>query len=363
MPRVAVLPGDGIGPEVTSAAVQVLAAVRSDIEFDEYLFGGSALALGFPAFPRQTREACETSDAVLFGAAGDARFDRLPAAERPERALLALRRHFGLYANIRPVKALRGATAASPLRPEVLGESDFVIVRELSSGLYYGEPKRQFVEHGVRSAVDTLSYDEREIRRILTVAFETARRRRRHLTSVDKSNVLETSRLWREIVNEMSVSYADITVQHMLVDTAAMQIVCNPRRFDVVVTENTFGDSLSDEAAAVSGSIGVLPSASLGESTNSVGGFFGLYEPIAGSAPDIAGTDRANPIGAMLSGAMLLEHSLGDASSAKRITVAIEQVLESGIATPDLPTAAGVTVTTSRFTALVLDALAAIAAT
>jgi 3-isopropylmalate dehydrogenase len=319
---VAVLPGDGIGPEIVGEAVRALRAVRPDVELGEGAVGAASLRKGEPALPERTRALCDASDAILFGAVGDPAFAAAPFEERPEAALLALRRDYGLFANLRPVRDERRGI-------------DLVVVRELTGGLYYGEPKgRRVNERGEREAVDTMRYTAPEIERIAHVAFSLARTRRGRVTSVDKCNVLETSRLWREVVAEVALAYPDVRVDHMLVDTAAMRLVRQPADFDVVLTENTFGDILSDEAAVLAGSIGVLPSASLGAPKG--GRRFGLYEPIAGSAPDIAGRGIANPVGAILSAALLLRHSLNDEGGAACIEAAVETALNAGVKTFDL---------------------------
>ena len=356
MPRVAVLAGDGIGPDVIGAATDVLSALRPDVELVHCAIGGAAIDAGEPALPARTLESCENSDAILLGAVGGPKYDVLPLAQRPETALLALRKHFALFANLRPVYVPNALIGRSALRPEIVRGVDLVVVRELTGGLYFGAPKTEWVENGVRCAVDTMAYDENEIRRVARVAFELARRRRRHVLSVDKSNVLVTSRLWRNVVNEIAHEYPDVKHAHMLVDTAAMHLLRDPRSIDVLLTENAFGDILSDEAAMLTGGIGLLPSASLGDSS------FGLYEPIAGSAPDIAGRGIANPIGAILSVAMLLEHTYGDMASANRLRSAIDAMLDDGIVTMDLTASTHVAVSTGYFAAQVLRRLSICAA-
>ncbi|HUY11372.1 MAG TPA: 3-isopropylmalate dehydrogenase [Candidatus Dormibacteraeota bacterium] len=332
---IALLPGDGIGPEVVREAARVLATVRPDIEYAEGAVGGAALHLGLPALPDATRALCDRADALLFGSVGLPEFDGRPLLERPEYALFLLRRDYELFANLRPVRVFTGLESASTLKPEIVHGLDCVIVRELTGGIYYGQPKEQRVENGIESAVDTMLYHAPEIERIARVAFELARARRGHVTSVDKQNILETSRLWRRVVIRVAADYPDVTLDHLLVDTAAMQLVRNPRAFDVMVMENMFGDILSDEAAMLTGSIGTLPSASLGTRTHARGRF-GLYEPISGSAPDIAGKGIANPTAAILSGAMLLRTSLGDESNAMRIEAAVEATFAAGLRTLDL---------------------------
>lgn len=325
------LPGDGIGPEVVAAAEQVLRAVASrfghDFHITTAVIGGAALRAGQPPLPDATLDAARRADAILLGAVGDPAFDGSPPDERPEAALLKIRRELGLYANLRPARVWPGLEAAGPLKPEVLRGTDLLIVRELTGGLYYGEP-RGFSADG-SSAHNTMRYSREEISRIARRAFEAARLRRHKVTSVDKANVLETSRLWRQVVGEVASEYAGVSLEHMLVDTCAMKIAYAPSSFDVVVTENMFGDILSDEAGAVVGSLGLLPSASLGEGA-------GLYEPVHGSAPDIAGKNRANPIGTIASAAMLLRHSLNLEDEAARVERAIEAALIAGFRTADI---------------------------
>ncbi len=333
--QVAVLPGDGIGPEITRVAVEVLRAVCPGVACTEAPAGGAALAQGLPALPDATRALCERSDAILFGSVGLPQYDGKPLAERPEYALFLLRRDFELYANLRPVRVFAGLEDASSLRPELVRGLDLLVVRELTGGIYFGKPKEQRTVNGVDEAVDTMIYRAPEVERIARVAFELARGRRKHLTSVDKQNILETSRLWRRVVNEVAREYPDVTVEHLLVDNAAMQLVRRPAAFDVIVTENMFGDILSDEAAILTGSIGTLPSASLG-TRGSPGRRFGLYEPIGGTAPDIAGTNVANPTAAILSAAMLLRHSLDDDAGAARIERAVARCYADGLRTAEL---------------------------
>ena len=287
MPNIAVLGGDGIGPEIIREATRVLARVRPDIECNEAPVGGAALERGLPPLPDATRELCARSDAILFGAVGLPKYDAAPMAQRPEAALFALRSMFELYANLRPVRVFTGLEDASSLRPELVRGLDLVVVRELTGGLYFGARETR-VEDGVEVAMDTMVYRAPEIERILRVGFTLARARRKHLTSVDKENVLDTSRLWRRIALRMAAEYPDVEVRHLLVDNAAMQLVRRPAAFDVIVTENTFGDILSDEAGIITGSIGTLPSASLGTAK------FGMYEPIGGTAP--ISSARASPI-------------------------------------------------------------------
>lgn len=333
--NVVVLPGDGVGPEVTAAAERVLAVAARQaglcLRLERHLIGGAALERGLPPLPEETLQAALKSDAVLLGAVGGPQWDDNPPELRPEAGLLRLRKALGVFANLRPVRLYPSLADVTPLRSEGRqGSVDLLIVRELIGGLYFGSPKRYEGDQ----AVDTMAYQVFEVERLARVAFEAARRRRRHLVSVDKSNVLMCSRLWRDVFSRVAREYPDVTLEHMLVDTAAMQLVARPERFDVLATENTFGDILSDEAAALVGSIGLLPSASLGES-----GRPGLYEPVHGSAPDIAGQGRANPIGAVLSVAMLFRYQLNRADVAQRIESAVEAVLAEGVRTADLAVA------------------------
>ena len=328
---IVLLPGDGIGPEVVAAAARVLESVASksglEIALSSYQVGGAALKAGLPALPPATLDACRRADAVLLGAVGDPAFDHLPSSERPEGGLLALRRGLGVFANLRPARLWPGFEDAGPLRPEVARGADLLIVRELTGGLYFGEPRG--IDWDAGMAYNTMRYTVPEIERIARVAFEAARRRRRHVTSVDKANVLETSQLWRSVVTRVAGDYPDITLQHMYVDACAMVLITDPARFDVVLTENLFGDILSDEAAVIPGSIGLLPSASLGDGP-------GLYEPVHGSAPDIAGRDVANPVGAIASASLLLRHSLRRTAEADALDAAVERALREGCRTADL---------------------------
>lgn len=335
MPKIAVFPGDGVGPEVTRAAVVVLAHVRPDLEIQESVVGGAALERGFSPLPDEARANADSSDAILFGSVGLPRYDAKPLPERPEYALFLLRRDYELYANIRPVRVFSGLEDASSLKPELVRGLDLVVVRELTGGIYFGKPKEQRVEDGVEMAVDTMIYRAPEVERIARTAFELARGRRKRLTSVDKQNILETSRLWRRIVTALAREYPDVQLDHLLVDNAAMQLVRRPGDFDVIVTENMFGDILSDEAAILTGSIGTLPSASLG-TRGTPGKQFGLYEPIAGTAPDIAGKGIANPTAAILSAAMLLRYSLDDEDNARRIEHAVEAAYAAGCRTAEI---------------------------
>ena len=323
--RIVLLPGDGVGPEVIRAARLVLERVASafghQFTFDTRAIGGAALRRGSPPLPDDTIAACLEADAVLLGAVGAPEFDNEPPNRRPEAALLEIRQRLGLYANLRPARVWPGLEAAGPLKPEVLARTDLLVVRELTGGLYYGEPRG--ISSDGEVAWNTMRYSRGEVERIARVAFDAARARRRHLTSVDKANVLETSRLWRDVVTKVSADYPDVRVDHMYVDSCAMRITLAPASFDVILTENLFGDILSDEAGAVVGSLGLLPSASIGGET-------GLFEPVHGSAPDIAGLDVANPVGAILSGAMLLRHALKLEPEA----AAIESAVAAAIAIP-----------------------------
>ncbi|MEW6223331.1 MAG: 3-isopropylmalate dehydrogenase [Chloroflexota bacterium] len=337
--RVALIPGDGVGPEVTAGAVGVLEqagrAFGFGVEWQELTVGGAGIdAYGIPIRPEDL-EACRAADAVLLGAVGGPTWDDPDAPVRPEQALFALRGGLGLFANLRPITVHPSLIDASPLRPELLEGVDCLIVRELTSGLYFGRPSEQRQTPDGRAAIDTLWYTEGEIRRIVTLAFELARGRRRKVTQVDKANVLATSRLWRKVSEEVHADFPDVTLEHRLVDSAAMLLAKWPAAFDVLVTENLFGDVLSDEAAVISGSLGLLPSASLG-TTRTAHGRHGLYEPIHGSAPDIAGQDVANPLGTILSAAMMLRWSLGQEAAAGAIEVAVSGALSDGVRTKDL---------------------------
>jgi 3-isopropylmalate dehydrogenase len=354
---VAVLPGDGIGAEVTVAATRILLALRPDVEYLHGEVGVGPLEREGTAYPEATRELCRRSDAILFGAVGDPRYDSAPAAKRPEFAILQLRKDFDLFANLRPVKTIAGLEAASSLKPELVENLDLIVVRETTSGLYFGEPKETREIDGVETAIDTMVYRRPEIERVARVAFELARKRRRRVTSIDKANVLETGRLWRRVVNELhAAEYIDVELKHLLVDNAAMQLVRDPREFDVLLTENTFGDILSDEAAMLTGSLGNLPSATLG-TKGSGAERFGLYEPISGSAPDIAGLGVANPIAAILSAALLCRYSLGDPKSGARIENAVERTVRGGARTRDLVREGEPFLSTEKFTEFVLAEL------
>ena len=331
--RVVVLPGDGIGPEVTVEAVKVLEATASifghQIDFSFKEAGGCAIRAHNDPLPDDTLRACLESDAVLLGAVGDPAFDAYPTNLRPEAGLLRLRRELGAYANLRPARLFPALLDASPLRPEVIEGTDLLIVRELLGGLYFGEPRGERDAGGAREAINTMRYSEPEIERIARVAFDLACKRRRKVTSVDKANVLESSRLWREVVIRVAAEYPDVKLEHQYVDSCAMVLVARPASFDVMVTENTFGDILSDEAGAVVGSLGLLASAS-------IGGRVGLYEPVHGSAPDIAGKGIANPLGAILSAAMMLRYTFKLGPEAAAIEEAVEKTLDQGHRTRDL---------------------------
>ncbi len=349
MPLIAVLPGDGVGPEVTHEARRVLEALGLDLQFEEAPVGGAGyLASGRP-LPPETLALAKRANAVLFGAVGDPRFEALERRLRPEAALLGLRRELGLFANIRPAKLFPGLEDASPLKPELVKGLDIVIVRELTGDVYFGEKGRRSTQEGLRQGYDWMGYDEAEVERIAIVGFEMARRRRGKICSVDKANVLETSQLWRDVVSEVAVQYPDVELTHMYVDNAAMELVRQPGDFDVILTGNLFGDILSDQASMCAGSIGMLPSASLSDWS----GANGMYEPIHGSAPDIAGQGRANPCAAILSAAMLLRHSLGEEACAVRIETAVAKAMAAGARTPDL----GGTLTTAQMGDAVLREL------
>lgn len=353
--KIAVLPGDGVGPEVTAEAVKVLKAAGQkfslQFEIKEALIGGAAYDAAGTPLPEETLSLCLESDAVLLGAVGGPKWDNLPVHLRPEAgALLPLRKKLEVYANLRPVKVFSSLAGASTLKREVVEDLDLLVVRELTGGLYFGEKRRETVPGGGRRVVETLEYSDWEIERVARMGFEMARRRKKKLTSVDKANVLESSRLWREVVDSLAGEYPDVEVVHMLVDNCAMQLVRNPGQFDVIVTENMFGDILSDQAAQLTGSIGMLPSASLG-------GRVGLYEPIHGSAPDIAGQGKANPIATILSVAMMLRYGLGHDRAAGAVEGAVARVLEAGYRTPDIMERGRQEVNTSQMGDLIVENL------
>ncbi len=333
MHKVAVLPGDGIGVEIVPEAIKVLEIVASKynlkMEFEEGLIGGAAIDAKGVALPDETLELCKNSKAVLLGAIGGPKWDTLPAPERPEVAsLLPLRKELGLYANVRPAALYQSLIGASPLKEDVVSGTDMIVIRELTGGLYFGEKYREEHESG-QKAVDTLVYTTEEIERITRLAFDIASKRRKKVTSVDKANVLESSRLWRETVVEIAKDYPDITLEHLYVDNCSMQLIRDPRQFDVILTENMFGDILTDEASMLIGSIGMLASASFG-------GNVALYEPAHGSAPDIAGQDKANPLAMILSAAMMLKYSFDCEKGAEDIEKAVASVLEEGYRTGDI---------------------------
>jgi 3-isopropylmalate dehydrogenase len=363
-PNIVVLAGDGIGPEIVAAAREVLDTL-GEFNYDERLMGGCSIDANGVALTDEVLEACKASDAVLLGAVGGPKWDTTnPDAPRPEQGLLALRKGMGLYANLRPVRPSPALMGASPLREDRISGTDLLVVRELTGGIYFGKSGRDG-----DAAFDTCEYDATEIERIARAAFEAARRRAQasrkkpKVTSIDKANVMETSRLWREVVTRVAPDYDDVTLDHLLVDNAAMQLVSRPTDFDVIVAENLFGDILSDEAAMLTGSLGMLPSASLGAD-----GAPGVFEPVHGSAPDIAGNGSANPLATILSAAMMLRHGLGMPEEAARIEAAVDKALEDGLRTPDLaggPAAPPpmvdvppeVEVGTAEMTAAVIDAL------
>ena len=334
--NIALIPGDGIGPDVVEQAVLVLNRVGvkfgHTFHYQSLLAGGCAIDATGGCLPQETVDACKSADAVLLGAVGGWKWDTLPGDQRPERALLGLRKELGLFANLRPAILFSELAAASPLRPEILeGGLDIVVVRELTGGIYFGEKGTKQTDLGP-AAYDIEQYAEEEVRRIAKVAFDMAMKRGKHVTSVDKANVLESSRLWRRIATEVGQDYPEVTLDYLYVDNAAMQLVRNPRQFDVIVTNNIFGDILSDEASMITGSIGMLPSASLAQ------GNFGMYEPVHGSAPDLAGQNKANPMATILSAAMMLRYTFGLLEEATAIEAAVKAVLAQGLRTPDLYT-------------------------
>ncbi|MFL5683864.1 MAG: 3-isopropylmalate dehydrogenase [Chloroflexota bacterium] len=367
--RLATIAGDGVGPEVVGAARRVVNAAGArfgfSVDWSDFLVGGAAIdAFGVAIRPEDVA-ACGEADAILLGAVGGPKWSDPAATVRPEQALFALRGGLGLYANLRPVTVHPALAGASPVRPELLAGVDMLIVRELTGGIYFGERSESSGEAGARAALDTMPYAEHEIARIVRLAFELARTRRSGLTQVDKANVLATSRLWRRVTDEIAADFPDVRLNHQLVDSCAMLLVRRPADFDVIVTENLFGDILSDEAAVLAGSLGVLPSASLGE-RRTEHGTFGLYEPIHGSAPDIAGQDIANPTGTILSAAMLLRTSLGRGDAADGVEAAVSAAIDAGWRTPDLADAADqddglVVVGTTGFATAVVEALEAAA--
>ena len=332
--RVVLLPGDGIGPEITAVTRQLLEVVADrhgfQLDFDDQLIGGAAIEATGEPLPDKTLDACRSADAVLMAAIGSPRFDTLPREKRPESGLLALRSGLNLFANLRPVKIVPALIEASSLKAEVIQGVDLMVVRELTGGIYFGQPKGRVEADGEERGFNTMTYSASEVDRIARVAFELARERGGRLCSVDKANVLDVSQLWRDRVDAMAPSYADVEVSHLYVDNAAMQLVRAPRQFDVLLTGNLFGDILSDEAAMLTGSIGMLPSASLNADGQ------GMYEPIHGSAPDIAGRNRANPLATILSVAMMLRYTLNQHALAQRIETAVGKVLDNGLRTADI---------------------------
>ena len=337
---VTVLPGDGVGPEVTSEAVKVLQAIgrKSGHTFKLHygLIGGSAIDEQGVALSAETLKMCKSGDAVLLGAVGGPKWDDPQAKVRPEDGLLALRKGLKLFANLRPVKVLPELVDSTNLKPQVIAGADFIFVRELTGGLYFGKPKRRWQTAKGRRAVDSMAYSEQEIERIVRVGFELARGRKRKLISVDKANVLETSRLWRQVAEEVAANYPDVELEHMLVDACSMRLIQNPTYLDVLVTENTFGDILTDEASMLAGSMGMLPSASLAGLPREGVKIFGLYEPIHGSAPRRAGLNMVNPIAIILSVAMMLRYSFGLSAEARAVETAVEEVLQEGYRTYDI---------------------------
>jgi 3-isopropylmalate dehydrogenase len=328
--KICVLPGDGIGPEITAEAVRVLKALDLAFEMEEALLGGCAVDATGDPYPEATRKLALAADAVLLGAVGGPQWDNNPREQRPERGLLGIRKHLGLFANLRPAILYPELANASTLKPEVVAGLDILIVRELTGDIYFGQPRGIEVRNGERCGFNTMIYSESEIRRILRVAFDAARQRNRKVCSVDKMNVLECTQLWRDVAIETARDYPDVELSHMLVDNAAMQLVKNPKQFDVMVTGNMFGDILSDEASMLTGSIGMLPSASLDANKK------GLYEPSHGSAPDIAGKGVANPLATILSAAMMLRYTFANEAAARRIEDAVKKVLAQGFRTGDI---------------------------
>ena len=353
--KLAVLPGDGLGPDVVEQTLLVLDKVGEKFghtfQYHKVLAGGCAIDATGGCLPQETIDVCKASDAVLLGAVGGWKWDTLPGDQRPERALLGLRKALGLFANLRPALLFEQLADASPLKPEILaGGLDIVVVRELTGGIYFGEKGVKDTDLGP-AAYDIEQYAEEEVRRIAKVAFDMAMKRSKHVTSVDKANVLESSRLWRRVVTEVAKDYPEVTLDHLYVDNAAMQLVRNPRQFDVIVTSNIFGDILSDEASQITGSIGMLPSASLAQ------GNFGMYEPVHGSAPDIAGQDKANPMATILSAAMMLRYTFGLGQEADAIENAVKSVLDQGYRTPDLFAGEGTLVGTAEMGRRIAEAI------
>ena len=353
--KLAVIPGDGIGPDVVEQTLLVLDKVGEKFghtfHYQKVLAGGCAIDATGACLPQETIDGCKASDAVLLGAVGGWKWDTLPGDQRPERALLGLRKALGLFANLRPALLFEQLADASPLKPEILaGGLDIVVVRELTGGIYFGEKGFRDTDLGP-AAYDVEQYAEEEVRRIAKVAFDMAMKRSKHVTSVDKANVLESSRLWRRVVAEVAQDYPEVTLDNLYVDNAAMQLVRNPRQFDVIVTSNIFGDILSDEASQITGSIGMLPSASLAK------GNFGMYEPVHGSAPDIAGQDKANPMATILSAAMMLRYTFGLLQEADAVENAVKAVLDQGYRTPDLFAGEGTLIGTAEMGRRIAEAI------
>jgi len=356
--KIAVLPGDGIGPEIVAEAVKVLEALDLKLEMEIAPVGGAAYEAAGHPLPESTLNLAKSADAILFGAVGDWKYDTLARPLRPEQAILGLRKHLGLFANFRPAICYEQLTHASSLKPELVAGLDILIIRELTGDIYFGQPRGRRTAAdghfpGAEEAFDTMRYSKPEIERIARVAFEAARKRNKKVTSVDKANVLETFQFWKDVVSEVHKDYPDVELQHMYVDNAAMQLVKAPKAFDVIVTGNMFGDILSDEASMLTGSIGMLPSASLNDKKQ------GLYEPSHGSAPDIAGKGVANPLATILSAAMMLRFSLNQEEAARRIEAAVQQVLAQGLRTPDIYSDGTTKVGTAQMGDAVVKALAA----
>ena len=352
--KIAVIPGDGIGPEVTAEAIKALDAVGEKFghkfEYTYLLAGGAAIDKTGRCLPEETVEKAKNSDAVLLGAVGGPKWDSLPGDERPEKALLGLRKALGLYANLRPAIMFDELKSACPLKDEkVIGGLDLLVVRELTGGIYFGERGTVDTDNMGKAAYDVEMYSEKEVERVARTAFEMAMKRNKKVTSVDKANVLESSRLWRKTVAEVAADYPEVELENFYVDNAAMQLVYNPKQFDVIVTSNIFGDILSDEASMITGSIGMLPSASLAD------GAFGMYEPVHGSAPDIAGTGKANPMAAILSAAMMLSYTFGLRNEADAVESAVRKILSEGLRTPDIMTPGYREITTSEAGSLIAE--------
>lgn len=357
--KITLLPGDGIGPEVVEAASELLKTVGEvfghQFEMEAHMIGGCAIDEFNDPLPEKTLKACEQADAILLGAVGGPKWDDPSAKVRPEQGLLGLRKNLDLFANLRPVLPHPDLVSASPLKQEYLEGVDMLVVRELTGGIYFGQPRNRQSINGETLAVDTMVYKTSEIERAARLAFSLAQERKNKLTSVDKANVLETSRLWRETVTRLSKEYPEVTLEHLLIDAATMHLLTRPRDFDVIVTSNLFGDILTDEASVLTGSMGNMPSASLGSKKNSLGFQLGLYEPIHGSAPDIAGKGIANPIGTILSSALLLRHSFGMEDEARALENAVDKTLRSGIRTADIALQDEESVSTSKMTSTITE--------